>query len=181
MTWRDLNTGIKTGVAWADNTVYSGHSMIEDLSIVPMGSIMRFDPNYRIDEIMFHELMDGINNAWYMNIYGEYKFPVRLAQMTTALGARVDFSTAMAIEKSATPGNGSWYGFEGNAKLYYEETDRFKVEIGAGFFAPGKAWKHLNRSSYPILPSQSVYEESTTRSYDPDVAWNVQTNLYFMF
>jgi uncharacterized protein (TIGR04551 family) len=181
VTWRDLNTGLRTGVAWADNTVYSGHSMIEDLSIVPMGSIMRFDPNYRIDEIMFHELMDGINNAWYMNIYGEYKFPVRLAQMTTALGARVDFSTAMAIEKSATPGNGSWYGFEGNAKLYYEETDRFKVEIGAGFFAPGKAWKHLNRSSYPILPSQSVYEESTTKSYDPDVAWNVQTNLYFMF
>ena len=181
VTWRDLNTGIKTGVAWADNMVYSGHPMIEELSVVPMGSIMRFDPNYAVDEIMFRHLMGGINNAWYLNLYGEYKFPVKLAQMTTALGARVDLTTSAALNKSATPGNDTWYGFEGNAKLFYEETDRFKIEIGAGFFAPGHAWDRPSRSSYPILPSQNVYEGSTTKSYEPDVAWNVQTNLFFMF
>ena len=68
--WRDLTTGLKTGVAWADNMVYSGHSMIEQLDVVPIGSILRFDPNYTVDTIMFRELMGGINNAWYLSLYG---------------------------------------------------------------------------------------------------------------
>ena len=179
--WRDLITGLKTGVAWADNMVYSGHPMIEQLDVVPMGSILRFDPNYRVDEIMFHELMGGINNAWYLNIYGEYKFPVQMQQMTTSLGARLDLSTSTAINKSATPGKSLWYGFEADAKLFYDESDRFRFEIGAGVFVPGNAWKHPSKSDYPILPSQSVYEDSTTSAYDPEVAWNVLANLYFMF
>ena len=179
--WRDLITGMKTGVAWADNMVYSGHPMIEQLDEVPMGSILRFDPNYRVDEIMFHELMGGINNAWYLNLYGEYKFPVQMPQLTTSLGARVDLTTSTALNKDATPGKSLWYGFEADAKLFYDESDRFRFEIGAGVFVPGKAWRHPSKSEYPILPSQSVYEDSTTNSYSPDVAWNVITNLYFMF
>lgn len=176
--WRDLTTGLKTGVAWADNMVYSGHSMIEQLDVVPIGSILRFDPNYTVDTIMFRELMGGINNAWYLNLYGEYKFPIQMPQTTMALGARLDLTTSGAVEKEATPGNASWYGFEGNVKLFYDESDRFRFEIGAGIFVPGKAWKNVN---YPILPSQSVYENSTSEAYDPDIAWNVLANLYFMF
>ena len=65
-----------------------------------------------VDEIMFSELMGGINNAWYLNLYGEYKFPITMPQMTMALGARLDLSTAVPIVKEATPGNASWYGFE---------------------------------------------------------------------
>ncbi|MBQ1266025.1 MAG: hypothetical protein IIY06_04565 [Proteobacteria bacterium] len=181
--WRDLVTGIKTGFAWADNMKFSGHSMIENynLGVVPMGSILRFDPSYRIDDIMFHELMDGINNAWYLNIYGEYKFPLELSQMTMALGARLDLSTAAALVKDATPGDSSWYGFEADLKLFYEESDRFRFEIGAGVFVPGNAWQHKPASDYPILPSQSVYKDSTSDTYDPEVAWNVIANLYFMF
>lgn len=176
--WRDLVTGIKTGVAWADNMVYSGHSMIEQLDAVPIGSILRFDPNYTIDTIMFRELMGGINNAWYLNLYGEYKFPIQMPQTTMSLGARLDLTTSGAVEKEATPGNASWYGFEGNIKLFYDESDRFRFEIGAGIFVPGNAWENVD---YPILPSQSVYENSTSETYDPDVAWNVLANLYFMF
>lgn len=178
VTWHDLFAGLKAGVAWADNMVYSGHPMIEQLDAVPVGSILRFDPNYTVDSIMFRELMGGINNAWYLNLYGEYKFPLQMQQMTIALGARIDLTTSGAIEKNATPGNASWYGFEGNAKLFYDESDRFRFEIGAGFFVPGDAWKNVD---YPMLPSQSVYEVSTTKEYDPDVAWNVVANLYFMF
>lgn len=179
--WRDLIAGTKIGVAWADNMVYSGHSLVEQLDEVPMGSILRFDPNYTVDQIMFRELMGGVNNAWYVNLYGEYKFPLTLSQMTMALGARVDLTTSGAIEKSATPGNASWYGFEANARLFYDESDRFRFEIGAGIFVPGEAWTHRAKSGYPILPSQSVYEDSTSDDYDPDIAWNVVANLYFMF
>lgn len=176
--WRDLTTGLKTGVAWADNMVYSGHSIIEQLDAVPIGSILRFDPNYTVDTIMFRELMGGINNAWYINLNGEYKFPIQMPQTTMSLGARLDLMTAIAIEKDATPGESRWYGFEGNVKLFYDESDRFRFEIGAGIFVPGNAWKNVD---YPILPSQSVYENSTSDTYDPDIAWNVLANLYFMF
>ena len=183
VTWKDLVTGLKTGFAWADNMKYSGHSMIESyaLGVAPMGSILRFDSSYRIDDIMFHELMDGINNAWYLNLNAEYKFPLELSQMTMALGGRLDLSTAVALNKDATPGHSSWYGFEADLKLFYEESDRFRFEIGAGVFVPGKAWQHLPASDYPILPSQSVYKDSTSDTYDPEVAWNVLANLYFMF
>lgn len=176
--WRDLITGVKTGVAWADNMKYSGHSLIEQLDEVPIGSILRFDPNYTVDQIMFRELMGGINNAWYVNLYGEYKFPLQLAQGTMSLGARVDLTTSGPIVKSATPGESSWYGFEANAKLFYDESDRFRFELGAGIFVPGNAWENVD---YPILPSQSVYENSSSETFDPDIAWNVIANLYFMF
>ncbi|MBQ9816925.1 MAG: hypothetical protein IJM59_05590 [Proteobacteria bacterium] len=179
--WRDLITGLKVGAAWADDMVYSGHSIIEQLDEVPMGSILRFDPNYAIDQIMFRQLMGGINNAWFLNIYGEYKFPISMPQMTMALGARLDLTTSGPIVKSATPGDDAWYGFEGNVKLFYDESDRFRFEIGAGLFVPGDAWEKRAKSSYPILPSQSVYEEATSDNYDPKIAWNVIANLYFMF
>lgn len=181
VTWRDLVTGIKTGAAWAQNMVYSGHSIIEQLAEVPMGSIMRFDPNYQVDQIMFRELMGGINNAWYLNVYGEYKFPLEMPQMTMALGVSLDLTTSVALEKSATPGQSSWYGFEANAKLFYEESDRFRFEIGGGVFAPGSAWQHKPGSSYPILPSQSVYEDTSSDTFKAKVAWNVLANAYFMF
>jgi len=179
--WRDLIAGIKTGFAWADNMVFSGHSIIEQLVEVPMGSIMRFDPNYRIDQIMFRELMGGINNAWYFAMHGEYKFPLELSQMTMALGARLDMSTAVALNAAATPGESYWYGFEAGLKLFYEESDRFRFEIGTGVFVPGNVWKRTPQSVYPILPSQSVYEDSTSDTYSPKVAWNVLANLFFMF
>ena len=127
---------------------------------------------------MFRELMGGINNAWYVNLYGEYKFPLQLAQGTMSLGARVDLTTSGPIVKSATPGESSWYGFEANAKLFYDESDRFRFELGAGIFVPGNAWENVD---YPILPSQSVYENSSSETFDPDIAWNVIANLYFMF
>ena len=179
--WRDLITGLKTGIAWADDMVYSGHPVIDQLDVVPMGSILRFDPNYAIDQIMFRELMGGINNAWYLNLYGEYKFPISMPQYTTSLGARLDLSTATAMVQEATPGDAKWYGFEAGAKLFYDESDRFRFEIGAGFLVPGDAWAHRAKSNYPILPSQSVYEASTSDAYDPKVAWNVIANLFFMF
>ncbi|MBQ8035411.1 MAG: hypothetical protein IJ268_00295, partial [Proteobacteria bacterium] len=171
--WKDLIAGAKTGVAWADNMVYSGHPLVEKVNDFKMGSLLRFDPNYMVDEIMFSELMGGINNAWYLNLYGEYKFPITMPQMTMALGARLDLSTAVPIVKEATPGNASWYGFEGDLKLFYDESDRFRFEIGAGIFVPGAAWTNRAKSNYPILPSQSVYEDSTSKDYDPEIAWNV--------
>ena len=67
------------------------------------------------------------------------------------------------------------------AKLFYDESDRFRFEIGTGVFVPGDAWTNRAKSGYPILPSQSVYESSTSDDYDPEVAWNVIANLYFMF
>ncbi len=175
--WRDLVAGLKTGFAWADNMVYSGDEMIEEF--IPMGSLLRFDANYRVDEIMFNELMGGINNAWYLNLYGEYKFPLELSQMTMSLGARLDLMTAAALEKEATPGNSIWYGFEADAKLFYEESDRFRFEIGAGVFVPGDAWAYVG-GSYPELPKSGTYNREDD-SYDPEVSWNVIANLYFMF
>lgn len=181
VTWRDLVTGLKTGAAWSDKMVYSGHPIIDQLAEVPMGSIMRFDPNYHVDQIMFRELMGGINNAWYLNLYGEYKFPLEMPQMTMALGVGLDLTTSVALEKSATPGQSSWYGFEANVKLFYEESDRFRFELGGGIFAPGRAWQRKPSSIYPILPSQSVYEDSSSETYKAKVAWNVLANAYFMF
>ncbi len=177
--WRDLITGVKTGAVWSDHMKYSGHSLIENSDEVVMGSLMRFDPNYRVDEIMFHELMGGINNAWYFNIYGEYKFPLELSQMTMALGARLDIMTAFALNVDATPGQSPWYGTEFDLKLFYEESDRFRFEIGAGVFAPGLAWGRIAGGSYPTLPASNVYDNSD--EHDPGVAWNVLANLYFMF
>lgn len=179
--WKDLITGLKFGTAWADNMVFSGHPLIEKLDVVPMGSIMRFDPNYTVDQIMFRELMGGINNAWYLNIYGEYKFPLVMPQMTMSLGARLDLTTSGPLVKDAVPGKNGWYGFEGDVKLFYDESDRFRFEIGAGIFVPGEAWERKVKSDYPILPSQSVYEDATSNDYDPEIAWNVIANLYFMF
>ena len=183
ITWKDLNTGLKTGFAWADNMVYSGHPLIETSSNVPLGSIFRFDANYTIDQIMFKDLMGGINNAWYINLYGDYKFPLELNQIATALGAHLDISTSLALNKEATPGESLWYGFEADLKLYYEEADRFRFEIGASILAPGAAWTRNPGSLYPVLPASNVYEDDISASdvYEPGVAWGVYAAGIWMF
>ncbi len=182
-TWRDLRTGLKTGAAWADNMRFSGHPLVDQNTNNPMGSILRFDPNYRIDEIMFKELMGGINNAYYFNVFAEYVFPINFSQMTINLGGRLDMSTSLALEKLATPGQSRWYGFETDLKIFYEEKDSFRTEIGAGVFVPGAAWTRKTGSLYPILPHHSVYEDdfNASKDYKASVAWNVVFNAIWMF
>ena len=132
---------------------------------------------------MFKDLMGGINNAWYINLYGDYKFPLELNQIATSLGAHLDVSTSLALNKEATPGESLWYGFEADLKLYYEEADRFRFEIGASILAPGAAWTRNPGSLYPVLPASNVYEDDISASevYEPSVAWGVYAAGIWMF
>jgi uncharacterized protein (TIGR04551 family) len=83
---------------------------------------LRFNPDYRIDRILFAEIIGTVTDAYYARPYLQLK----LLQIPTAmLKARVSATYSRAIYASSTPGNDPNLGVEGQAALRWEARDGF--------------------------------------------------------
>ena len=186
--------GLNAGLATGKDSLGFGYQDILATGDPSSGQVQpninnfRFDQNYLIDMIMFRELVGGITNAIYFNPWGAYTFPIEEAQSFNVLGARLDVITAIAPKPESTPGQASWYGLETDLKLFYEEVDRYKLELAAGLFVPGPVWTRKAKRdgtdvNYPILPTAGVYPNdlSITKDLAGEVAWTIQSNIFWLF
>lgn len=84
----------------------------------------RFHPDYRVDRILFAELIGTVTDAWYVRPWAR----ARLADFKSyQLALRADGTFSRAVYASSTPGNDAALGMELHAALTWESKDGFDV------------------------------------------------------
>ena len=93
----------------------------------------RFHPDYRVDRILFAEIIGTVTDAIYVRPWIQARL---LALTSSSLKARVSGTYSRAIYASSTPGNSAELGFELNASLRWESRDGFDVLLEYGALLP---------------------------------------------
>jgi uncharacterized protein (TIGR04551 family) len=84
----------------------------------------RFHPDYRVDRILFAEIIGTVTDAWYVRPWAR----ARIVDFRSAqLAARLQGTFTRAIYASSTPGNDAALGLEVHAALTWESKDGFDV------------------------------------------------------
>ncbi|MBS1151241.1 MAG: hypothetical protein H6Q89_2939 [Myxococcaceae bacterium] len=86
----------------------------------------RFAPDYRVDRILFAEIIGTVTDAIYVRPWLQARL---LALSSSSLKARVSGTYSRAIYASSTPGNSADLGLELNASLQWENRDGFDVLV----------------------------------------------------
>ncbi len=175
--YHQLKTGLHAGIASGDSARGFGVEDQPTLSVdgVPNTEVtnFKFDRNYHVDLILFREVIGTVTNAIYIKPFLEYDL---FSSVEDALGARIEFMYAQALEPEATPGCdlsdaancSSFLGFETDLRIFYEEKGRFNFDLEAGLLVPGEALRYLS-------PNDSA------NNRDPSLAFTVQSRLTLQF
>jgi len=138
---KKLNLGFEVGYASGDqwDSEPNGQINVRDSRTLPeIGddtvSAFRFDFNYRVDLILFRELLGTVTNATYLKPHLKYHLT---DEITGQAAAVVSFANVPV----ATPGNGSMYGVELDLDLGYQ-SDRFFAGLAYGILLPMSALDH---------------------------------------
>jgi len=134
----------------------------------------RFDRDYRVDLILFREIIGAVTNAVYVKPTIEYDI---FRTRDSSLGLQVDaiWARALVAEKRAggkfvgTPSGEKDYGIELDAAAFFKETDRFTLQIAYGIFFPFAAFN---------LPSE---KSPTNEEVEAETAQTVQGRLVLKF
>jgi len=109
----------------------------------------RFHPDFRIDQILFREIIGTVTDAIYVRPH------VRATLMNVGTG-RLDASAALiaswAAEPSSTPSGQRALGVEIDPELRYAHPDGFAVSFMHGLFLPGAAF---DGGPLPSKPAQA--------------------------
>lgn len=84
----------------------------------------RFHPDYRVDRILFAELIGTVTDALYVRPWAQARL---LALTSSSLKVRVSGTWSRALYASSTPGGSSDLGLELHAGLRWESRDGFDV------------------------------------------------------
>ena len=168
--WEELwGFGLDAGFATGDDVRSSrpGEIVLTDANSQPNREIttFRFDRDYHVDLLLFREVMGTISNAVYIKPWASYDF---FEGPESALGFRVDLMYAQAMNPVATPGGESFLGFEADLRFFYEELDKFNLDLEAGFLFPGGAFKHVDANN-------------SANNRDPSFAFTLQARFSFQF
>jgi uncharacterized protein (TIGR04551 family) len=98
-----------------------------------------FDRDYKVDLILFRELIGAVTNAAYAKPFLSY-------ELTKSLQLRVANVTSFAMNPVSTPGNGSMYGLEFDTDLGYS-SNGFHAGVAYGVLFPLGAMDHPFDSS----------------------------------
>jgi uncharacterized protein (TIGR04551 family) len=94
----------------------------------------RFHPDYRVDRILFREIIGTVTDATYLRPH----FRLRLIDFDTArLQASLAGIVSFANYASSTPGGAKYLGFELNPTLAYTTDDGFGVAFEHAVLLPG--------------------------------------------
>ena len=106
-----------------------------------------FHPNYRVDRLMFRELVGGVTNAIYASTFLTYDF---LSRLEDSLGLRLDLLAAGAPNAEATPSGESFYGVELGSSVFFE-TESYRFEVLGALLVPGSSFAaRANRPRNPV-------------------------------
>ncbi len=93
----------------------------------------RFHPDYRIDRILFREIVGTVTDAVYLRPHASFRL---LDMGRSRLELRVAAVASWAVEAASTPGGSSALGIEIDPTLYYESRDGFVASLEHGVLFP---------------------------------------------
>lgn len=146
-----LGLGLELGLATGDDhdNAVQGRTHLRYSSMVPTSAddtITRFvfDPDYKVDLILFRELIGAVSNAFYVRPRMSY-------QLTKAITFRAQNVTSAAVKPVSTPGNSTFWGTEFDADLAYSG-DGFHAGLAYGVLFPLGAMDHPTdaNNSFPF-------------------------------
>jgi uncharacterized protein (TIGR04551 family) len=120
-----LTIGLDAGLASGDNP--------DDSKL----SAFHFDRDFRVDQILFREVLGNISNAIFVKPYVQWDF---FEDPDFDLGVRADLEAAWALESDSTPGGAGDLGYELDLSVFYRESNRFRAGVAMGVFLPGAAF-----------------------------------------
>ena len=108
----------------------------------------RFHPDYRIDQILFREIIGTITDAIYVR-------PSASATLTTVGKGRLEASAALiaswAVESASTPGGQRALGLEIDPELRYATREGFAAALSPAVFLPGPAFDNTMLEAKPAF------------------------------
>lgn len=178
-----LKIGVETGYASGDQydsqarnadgkyVTVPGRINVDNAQLLPNAgdnsiSQFMFDKDYRIDLILFKELMGAVSNAIYVKPRLEY-------QLSKSFRFRIANITSFAARAVATPGNASMYGTEFDGDLGYS-SNAFFAGISYGVLFP------LGALAHPV-DSTATQTYGTGNTGDGSTAHTIQTRLVLKF
>lgn len=85
-----------------------------------------FSPDYRVDRILFREIIGTVTDAMYARPHLRYRL---LDWSSGSLTAQVATIASMAMSKASTPGGSQMLGVEVDPTLSYESRDGFRAAL----------------------------------------------------
>jgi uncharacterized protein (TIGR04551 family) len=155
-----LGFGLDLGLATGDNGQFvgllDGQNVLDpdDDAFVANDAFRRnrnitsfaFHRDYRVDLILFRQVLGGVTNAAYMKPWVGFEL---MRTEETALGVRLDAMYAAAMRPSGTPGDGAHWGLEFDGSLALEMAGGFEAQLTAGVFVPLDAFQDALTGALP--------------------------------
>ncbi|MEZ4266297.1 MAG: hypothetical protein R3F39_07950 [Myxococcota bacterium] len=157
-----LSLGLNTGFATGDNQRYLGVLdgqnlvVVDDLAfpnsantnVSENGTVTSywFHRDYRLDLILFRQVIGGVTNAVYVKPWIGYTL---FDSGDTRLTTRLDVLYAAAARPSGTPGRGKHYGVEIDGSLGLELPAGFAMDLSAGVLLPMSALDDRDTGASP--------------------------------
>ncbi|MCB9729322.1 MAG: hypothetical protein H6744_15935 [Deltaproteobacteria bacterium] len=129
----------------ADDLAYpnSANTNVSENNIV---SSYWFHRDYRLDLILFRQVIGGVTNAVYVKPWVSWTL---LDSGDTRLTTRLDVLYAAAARPSGTPGRGRHYGVEIDGSLGIEMPAGFGLDLSAGLLLPMSALDDRDTGASP--------------------------------
>ncbi|HTM18868.1 MAG TPA: TIGR04551 family protein [Kofleriaceae bacterium] len=144
-----LRLGFEAGFASGDKwpATVPGRTNVRDARTIPCFDLQpgetcndhtinnfRFDMDYKVDLILFRELLGTVTNALYLK-------PTLSYDLTRSITFKAASVVSFAAKPASTPGNGDMYGVEFDGDLGYEN-EGFFAGIAYGVLFPLSAMNH---------------------------------------
>jgi uncharacterized protein (TIGR04551 family) len=131
-TGDQFTLGLDAGFASGDDQGEQGISGLVD----PERTGFQFDRDFKVDQILFREVLGSIHNAYYIKPWVQWDF---IAEQDVDFALRADLEYAGAVQAAATPSGSSTLGYELDVSVFYLEAGRFRAGISAALLFPGGA------------------------------------------
>lgn len=97
----------------------------------------RFHPDYRIDRILFREIIGTVTDAIYLRPHGRYRL---LDTGHAHLDLTLAIIASWAVQERSTPNASRDLGYEFDPSLAYVSRDGFRAALDYAVFLPGSAF-----------------------------------------
>jgi len=131
-TGDQFTLGLDAGFASGDDQGEQGISGLVD----PERTGFQFDRDFKVDQILFREVLGSIHNAYYIKPWVQWDF---IAEQDVDFALRADLEYAGAVQAAATPSGSSTLGYELDVSVFYLEAGRLQAGISAALLFPGGA------------------------------------------
>jgi len=112
----------------------------------------RFNPDYRIDLLLFREIIGTVTDAFYIKPHIGY-------DITKSFGARLDIISSFTNFKESAPGQSNLLGLEFDASLYYKSEQGIYAMVQYGLLIP---FSGLNHGDDKVINNQELMKQFGT-------------------